>query len=269
MLKKFIMERNMYEKINLLKCMSAILFFFILGLASISAAGDCGNCNPPPTSAGNAYRCDENKPTIISSSGTVSPGGSITLWVNSGGLANAPYSWSTSNGKYTLNKNSTNGDLETVTLTAASGSCGSVYNNSNIVCTVTVVDHCGNQSTLKIRNSNGHWGTAIVDCSIGGGGTTRYDNIDGDTLYTLYIYFANATPAGSCGGEAPGYNWCYDMDSAPVGNSWLDAPGYNGCYPGTFCAKPSYSSDYCFRFNPAGTKRVDVVWAQHSPWVCN
>ena len=65
--------------------------------------------------------CIGSTPDIDSSSDEIAAGGSITLWVDSGGLACPPYNWSVSGNGYSLDKSTTNNDMETVTLTCASG----------------------------------------------------------------------------------------------------------------------------------------------------
>jgi len=62
--------------------------------------------------------CSGAIPTIITSSDEISPGGSITLHVDSGGLACPDYSWEVTGIGYTIDSESEN-DLETVTLTSA------------------------------------------------------------------------------------------------------------------------------------------------------
>ena len=89
---------------------------------------DCGEKSQPvPTMAGDAdyslinLICSGAIPAIHASSGTIARGGSITLYVDSGNLALPPYSWYVSGTGYSLNKSTTNNDLEVVTLTSASG----------------------------------------------------------------------------------------------------------------------------------------------------
>ena len=64
---------------------------------------------------------DPYRPKIKYSSDTIAAGGSITLWVDSGGTALPPYNWSVSETGYSISPSTTNNDLETVTLTCASG----------------------------------------------------------------------------------------------------------------------------------------------------
>ena len=89
---------------------------------------DCEGESPPvPTLTGNAdyskinNECSGETPAIHTSSSTIAPGGSITLYVDSGNLALPPYSWSVSGTGYSLDKSTTNNDLEEVTLSCASG----------------------------------------------------------------------------------------------------------------------------------------------------
>ena len=64
---------------------------------------------------------DSYKPKIKSSSDTIVAGGSITLWVESGGHGIPPYNWSVSETGYSISPGTTNSDLETVTLTCDTG----------------------------------------------------------------------------------------------------------------------------------------------------
>ncbi|MBW1707274.1 MAG: hypothetical protein JRJ86_19290 [Deltaproteobacteria bacterium] len=64
---------------------------------------------------------DPYKPKIKSSSDTIDAGGSITLWVDSGGHGIPPYNWSVSETGYSISPSITNNYAETVTLTCASG----------------------------------------------------------------------------------------------------------------------------------------------------
>jgi hypothetical protein len=194
---------------------------------------DCNKINIA-TEPGNAdYNiidcCAEATPTIVASNPTIAPSGSITLKVDSGGLACPIYSWSSSDGKYTFNKGGeTEADLEEITLTAASGSCGSGYSNANIVCTVTVTDICGRTDEVEIRNTAGGWVwvenignegdnctcTNCYDCGLVAEGKNAYNVcLNGnDSNYTMY---------GSCGGDPltysnncypnnPAGEWCYE-----------------------------------------------------------
>jgi hypothetical protein len=141
----------MYKKINLLKCMSAILFFFILGLASFSVAGNCGDCDEPPTVPGNACKCDGTKPTINATFAegmdTIDSINPVTLSA-SGGCP--PYTWSLSGSGYSL----VNNENGTMKLSVISGICGDNY---DIYCSVTVTDTCGNSVSATIRNTSGRW----------------------------------------------------------------------------------------------------------------
>lgn len=59
-------------------------------------------------------------PDIYASSATIAAGGSITLYVDSGGTACPDYEWSVSGTGYSIDSTTEN-DLETVTLTSAAG----------------------------------------------------------------------------------------------------------------------------------------------------
>jgi hypothetical protein len=145
----------MYKKINLLKCMSAILFFFILGLASISVAGNCGDCDEPPTIPGNACKCDGTKPTINATFAegmdTIDSSNPVTLSA-SGGCP--PYIWSVTGTGYDLSDNG-NG---TKKLSVVSGTCiKNVTGNYDIYATVTVTDKCDLSNEVQVRHTSGTW----------------------------------------------------------------------------------------------------------------
>ena len=64
--------------------------------------------------------CYNHEPAIDKSSETITPGGSINLWVDSEGAC-TPYSWSVSGNGYSLSKATTNADNEITVLTSAGG----------------------------------------------------------------------------------------------------------------------------------------------------
>ena len=64
---------------------------------------------------------DSYKPKIKSSRDEIDAGGSITLWVDSGGKSLPPYNWSVSETGYSISPGTTNSALETVTLTCDEG----------------------------------------------------------------------------------------------------------------------------------------------------
>lgn len=99
-------------------------------------------------------KCDGGTPTIQASDTTIAPGGSITVTVNSGGLACPPYTWTVAGTGYSIAPATTENDLETAQLTSAAGACGVGY---GAYATVTVTDSCGVTDTAYIRNSAGDW----------------------------------------------------------------------------------------------------------------
>jgi hypothetical protein len=263
------MERNMYEKINLLKCVSAILFFFILGLASISAAGDCGDCKEPPTFPGNASRCQcAAVPTIVAKYAdtsnadkeTIGPGRPVTLSANGGC---PPYTWSTSSAGYSLSTDKTYNDGDTVTLTNTSTtSCGSTY---NIVATVTVTDSCPTpkSNTIEIRNAQGRWGSSISVCGYAGG--DRYTHIVGSRNYRVWIYTYGGFSTNCDGEEADGYNYCIGGD-APCAyilsdDNYMDGYPYKltGCFKGSGVCAPKVEGSTILR---------RILGAGYWEWTC-
>lgn len=112
--------------------------------------------------------CTDAEPTIVASSSTIAAGGSITVWVDSDGLACPPYEWSISGTGYSLNKTTTNNDLETVTVSLTTGTCGSSY---ALYSTITVEDACGVTDYFDLRYSGGVW---VFVNSVSGGLNTTY-----------------------------------------------------------------------------------------------
>jgi hypothetical protein len=115
-------------------CFFTAMIAFHLCLNNLVLAEDCVDCadcadkdgvTQTPTPPGNSeYPGDwreQYRPTIYASSETITAEGSITLWVDSGGKACAPYTWEVSGTGYSLDKSKTDNDLETVTLSCASG----------------------------------------------------------------------------------------------------------------------------------------------------
>jgi hypothetical protein len=179
----------MYKRTNFLKCLSFNLFFFILGFTSISSAGgDCSDCNTPPTSPGNACRCNIAPTISVTYSpnmDTIDSANPVTLSA-SGGCP--PYTWTVSS-NYHLSNNETQNDNDQITLTATPGSCTS----SNIVCTVTVTDSCSNDPksfTINIRNAAGHWsgfGTICYGGTAYGGGASPMIGVSPDNIHRYQI----------------------------------------------------------------------------------
>jgi hypothetical protein len=215
----------MYEKINLLKCMSAILFFFILGLASICAAGDCGDCEEPPTFPGNASRCDGTKPTInvtfTEGMDTIDSSNPVILSANGGC---PPYEWSTISKGYIL----TNNEDGSVTLSVISGACGTDYDVNASLTVINGGDPAG--STIKeIRNTAGKWvyhgyawskngncsgynSAPLITCP-----NTLYEKIDGIYKWIANTFICESTcskctstwfPGGASGWVEPPFGPC-------------------------------------------------------------
>ena len=108
--------------------------------------------------------CVNADPLIYATSSTINPGSSINMYVDSGGYACPPYSWTVSGLGYSLNKGTTDNDLEVVTLSSASGSCGTNY---AAVASVTVTDNCGRPYNARFRNTGGKWvqvGYSYIRC---------------------------------------------------------------------------------------------------------
>jgi hypothetical protein len=169
------MKKKIIISLLILAALSSILF---INMGNKSTADECKDCNSQkpiavPTPPGNAdftkinCNCTGAIPTIKASATTIASGGSITLWVDSGGKACPDFTWSVSSAKYTLNKSKTTNDLETVTMTAASGTCSSGYNTGNVNITVTATDRCGKNSKIILRNTTAGW-IGAMSSGIGG-----------------------------------------------------------------------------------------------------
>ena len=166
---------------------------------------------------------------IYTSSDEIDPGGAITLYVDSGGLACPPYQWSVSGTGFSLDKSQTYNDLETVTLTApySFGTCGVNY---DVLATVTVIDQCGGTDEIKIKNTGGSWvflGTKLSTCSSNcspcDGGSTARSFTSGNKRwwFSLACYIYGAYSWGPCKTGT-----CVDPPCTPYGE---------GCFEADFC----------------------------------
>jgi hypothetical protein len=254
---------------------SILIILFVLCLNSVSvvrAAGDCGECNPPPTYPGNASRCQcysnpKINATFADGIDTIDSSHPVTLSANGGC---PPYTWTTSNSNYSLsNSGKTKNDLETITLTAATGSCGGVYNDSNIVCTVTVTDACGQQSrqsTIEIRNTMGHWGNRIYDCGSSGG--ELFEVVVGRTKYSLwFLELGFILDSGPCVGTEE--DWTADSWGC---NRMRYESGYNLIFPNLrkHRSRAAWFEDYCvFDASIPSGRQGAIIGAFHTDWKCN
>jgi len=172
--------------------------------------------------------CSGVTPVVYASAATIAPGGSINLWVNSGGLSCPDYTWTVSGTGYTLNKAVTENDLETVTLTSAGGTCGVNY---GAVATVTVTDKCGLSTTAEIRNTGGKWIASGTICSAANSTGTYINHDCGSPNYSAFIIEGDEawnvactqnygacwqTPGLTCWGI--GSDNCNCVDPPPCGN---------------------------------------------------
>jgi hypothetical protein len=216
------------------------------------------SCNP--------CECQGATPTIVASDSTIDPGGSITLYVDSGGLACPPYTWEVDDIAYSITSETDN-DLEEATLSASSGSCGGTYDNDNIVVTVTVTDNCGLTDTIKIRNTEGDWGGYVYDagmCSFLSGATVT-TSVSGDKEYSLE--WKVGSNDGECNDSLPGcgtyshsYAACVDYYE---NNSEYDIiPGHS---PGELYGKNLFSTCYsCVGHRSA----LNITYCRHRTWEC-
>lgn len=107
--------------------------------------------------------CIGTTPTIVDDDAddVIASAGSVNVWVNSGGLACPPYTWSVSGEGWSLSANETENDLETTTLSlinTAGKTCGTGGSGQyDVYATVTVTDNCGVTDTQVFRFSGGTW----------------------------------------------------------------------------------------------------------------
>ena len=233
----------MKNTILLLFLLCVVSSFFLINNPKLIADDSCPDSGQgSSTLAGNVLgledfhiKCSGAIPTIVASSDEVDPGGSITLYVNSGELANPPYTWTAGNG-YTFDPVQTESDLENTTMTSSSGTCGTDY---DIWTTVTVTDACGEIDMIVIRNTAGTWGNQVVDCQ----GYFQNDYpaeeiIIGDRKYR------------SRGNSFDPFEYSYEswVDDPPEGVIIIYSGCSNGCdsvlvdsiysnfYPGVYCS---------------------------------
>ncbi len=144
------------------------LSVFYMNLTEVVLAEDCCDEKGTPTSVGNAEyswgcECTGVKPTIYDNDADdlIPSAGSVNLWVNSGGKACPPYTWSTTSEGWSLNASTTNNDLETVTLSlinTTGKSCGtSGSGDFDVYATVKVTDACGKTDDIVMRYLGGKW----------------------------------------------------------------------------------------------------------------
>jgi hypothetical protein len=184
------MKKKITLILLILAVLSSILF---INLGNKSTAQECNDCTLIPTPPGDSNyskincNCVGTIPTIKASTSEIKSGSSITLWVDSGGKACPDFTWSVSNAKYTLNKSKTVNDLETVTMTAASGTCSSTgYDNSSIYVIVNVTDSCKQTNQIIIRNTAGKWGTYSTHlCGYNNLGPAIYGDPQGKYSYRI------------------------------------------------------------------------------------
>ena len=151
-----------------LRTFMSIIILSILCLEPtwIVIAQDCEECDGKgtPTPAGNAEyawpcKCTGKTPTIYDNDADnlIPSAGSVNLWVNSGGLACPPYTWTVSGTGWSLNKSTTENDLEQVTLSLINTTGKKCGTNYTPYATVTVTDACGKTDDIVMRYSGGKW----------------------------------------------------------------------------------------------------------------
>ena len=149
--------------------------------------------------------CVGAEPTIESTDDEIPSGGVELLWVDSGGLAQPPYTWSTSSLGYSLSKSETDNDLETTTLSVVGGVCGV---NFDVYATVNVVDACGKTDSIEIRNLAGAWSAYATVCGPTGNQDDSRVMTIGATKYKGWADTQISIPASNCtGGEANNFGY--------------------------------------------------------------
>jgi hypothetical protein len=97
-----------------------IVFFICIKSSVYAQQAEEGTC-VLPTGPGQALNDLGSSIKIYASSDTISPTTPVTLWIESDGWGKPPYQWQVSGTGYSLDKNITQSDPETVTLTSAAG----------------------------------------------------------------------------------------------------------------------------------------------------
>jgi hypothetical protein len=98
-------------------CLLFLLSFMSMNSPAWAQEGQC----IVPTGPGQALNDLGSSIKIYASSDTISPTTPVTLWIESDGWGKPPYQWQVSGTGYSLDKNTTQSDPETVTLTSAGG----------------------------------------------------------------------------------------------------------------------------------------------------
>jgi hypothetical protein len=283
------MKKKIILILSVLIALSSILF---INLGNKSTAQECNDCTPIPTPPGDSNyskincNCTGAIPTIKASASTIASGGSITLWVDSGGKACPDFTWSVSNAKYTLNKSKTTNDLETVTLRAASGTCSSTgYNNSNIYVTVTVTDKCGITRQAIIMNTTcGRWGSDL-GCSSGVGEAYSlsykyYIRPSTQVLYRIemigyYEGTLTASKISECSLTAQNLNWYFCLNSqidipwATIESWLLEVLVAIGHAPYKACNSPATCKVWADLSTCTYGTHHTIGWGVHIlPWEC-
>jgi hypothetical protein len=228
-------------------CLLIILSVLCLEPAWTAIAEDCQECDRQntPTPAGNAEylagwpcKCTEAKPMIYDNDDDdlIPSAGAVNLWVNSGGNACPPYTWSISGMGWSVidddGDNQTDNDLETITLSLINTigkTCGTHY---SVYCTVTVTDNCGETDNIIMKYSGGKWGNDTVICGLGGAGLTRfYGNPLGKNRYYVFTtqYCSFTYDVYKCSDTCPAY--------VLANQSALGFPASDGTY--FFCTNAS------------------------------
>ena len=152
--------------------------------AWITIADDCQECDEKgtPTYVGNAKyswpcKCTDATPTIDydnDEDDLIPSAGSINLWVDSGGLACPPYTWTVDGKGWSIidndgdNKTDYNNEPITLSLINTTGkTCGTGGSGDyDVYATVTITDNCGKTGDIIIRYSGGKWKDYYtVNCS--------------------------------------------------------------------------------------------------------
>jgi len=201
----------------------------------------------PPCSG---CECIGTTPTIYDDDAddAIASGGSVNLWVDSGGTACPPYTWSTSDAGWTLVDDDgdqiTENDLETITLSlisTAGKTCGTDY---AVYATVTVTDACAATDDIIMRYSGGKW----IICESGSASCTSAAWADGsDAGYTIIgnhrVYEGCCYKGfGSCGNNP------YSATITCSVDGWQFTVSSTHCTSGTgACPQPPYGPIWCWR----------------------
>lgn len=168
--------------------------------------------------------CIGSDPDVYSTDEEVARLGTENMWVDSGGLACPPFTWTVSGTGFSLSKATTDSDMEINVLSADGTACGSA--------TITVTDACGRTAIGYVRCTTGEWcygSVASQDCPNDG---AWYYTILGKYLYriklnTAFVSAPDCDPSTVGSGMGPCHAWYINTGRGLSG--WIPALPIANC----------------------------------------